>query len=71
MVLAAGGGDRRAPLLFITVRGQSQMAQPAVSVTPAFLGFDSSAEVMASTPQKDRPALENHGLVLVLVLELL
>ena len=42
------------------------MAGPAVSVTFAFLGFYSSARVMASTPQKDRSALENHGLVLVL-----
>lgn len=47
------------------------MSRHAVSVTSAFQGSDSSALVKAGTPQKDHLALENHGLVLVLVLEFL
>lgn len=71
MALAAGCDDPRLPLLFITTRSQSQMSRHAVSVTSAFQGSDSSALVKAGTPQKDHLALENHGLVLVLVLEFL
>lgn len=71
MALAVGCDDPRLPLLFITTQSQSQMPRHAVSVTFAFQGSDSSALVKAGTPQKDHLALENHGLVLVSVLEFL
>ncbi|KAJ5958466.1 uncharacterized protein N7479_005616 [Penicillium vulpinum] len=52
MALAAGCDDPSLPLLFITTQSQSHMPRPAVSVTSALLGSDSSAPVNGRYPSK-------------------